>query len=130
MTDSAFFHIEFWLLLLASLAVPLMIYFGLLWVRRISRHSILLFAVALLLLSTVDVLLLQHLAGIARATPSVFDDKVFASEFSLTLYLLPLLSAGIGINLISNVLTEHLHRVSRGSDDTHVDPNPSPKPDR
>ncbi len=130
MSDSAFFHIEFWLLLLASLAVPLMIYFGLLWVRRISRHSILLFAVALLLLSTVDVLLLQHLAGIARATPSVFDDKVFASEFSLTLYLLPLLSAGIGINLISNVLTEHLHRVSRGSDDTHVDPSPSPRQDR
>jgi hypothetical protein len=129
MNDSAFFHIEFWLLLLASLAAPLIIYFGLLWARRIQRLNILLFAVMLLLLSAADVLLLQHLSDIARATPSVFDDKVFASEFSLTLYLLPLLSAGIGINLISNVLTEHLHRVSRGSDDRHVDPNPSPRQD-
>jgi len=113
MSNNAFFHIEFWLLLLASLAVPLTIYLGLLWVRRIRRLSILLFAVVLLLLSAADVLLLQHLAQIARSTPSVFDDKVFASEFSLTLYLLPLLSAGIGINLASNVLTEHLQRVSR-----------------
>jgi hypothetical protein len=122
MTDNAFIHIEFWLMLLASLAVPLAIYLGLLWVRRISRLTILLFAVVLLLLSAADVLLLQHLSDIARATPSVFDDKVFASEFSLTLYLLPLLSAGIGINLISNVLTEHLQRVSRTADDAHVAP--------
>jgi hypothetical protein len=129
MSDNAFFHIEFWLLLLASLAVPLMIYLGLLGARRISRLGILLFAAVLLLLSAADVLLLQHLAGIARATPSLFDDKVFASEFSLTLYLLPLLSAGIGINLISNVLTEHLHRVARVSDDTHVSPDPSPRQD-
>ena len=121
MTDNAFIHIEFWLLLLASLAVPLTIYFGLLWVRRISRYSILLFAFALLLLSAADVLLLEHLADIARATPSVFDDKVFASEFSLTLYLLPLLSAGIGINLISNVLVEHLQRVTRTPDNSGAD---------
>ncbi|HXE67571.1 MAG TPA: hypothetical protein VN630_11040 [Rhodanobacteraceae bacterium] len=125
MNDSAFFHVEFWLLLLASLAVPLMIYFGLLWVRQIQRLSILLFAVMLLLMSAADVLLLQHLSEIARSTPSVFDDKVFASEFSLTLYLLPLLSAGIGINLISNVLTEHLHRVLRASDDARFDADPS-----
>ena len=120
MTDSAFIHIEFWLLLLASLAVPLMIYAGLLWARRISRLSILGFASVLLLLSAADVLLLQHLARIARLSPSVFDDKVFASEFSLTLYLLPLLSAGIGINLISNVLTEHLQHASRTAGDTNV----------
>jgi hypothetical protein len=120
MNNNAFFHIEFWLLLLASLAVPLTIYFGLLWVRRIRRLSILLFAVVLLLLSAADVLLLQHLAQIARSTPSVFDDKMFASEFSLTLYLLPLLSAGIGINLVSNVLTEHLQRVSRTTADVCV----------
>ena len=121
MTDSAFIHIEFWLLLFASLAVPLMIYAGLLWARRISRLSILGFASVLLLLSAADVLLLQHLARIARLSPSVFDDKVFASEFSLTLYLLPLLSAGIGINLISNVLTEHLQQASRTGGDTNIE---------
>ncbi|MDQ2971862.1 MAG: hypothetical protein ABIY40_03865 [Rhodanobacteraceae bacterium] len=111
--DSVFIHFEFWLLLLASLVLPVVIYFALLSFRRISRYTVLLFALALILLSALDVFLLRHLANAAHATPSIFDDKVFASEFSLALYLLPLLSAGIGVNIISDVLLNHLRRVAR-----------------
>lgn len=121
MNDSVFIHIEFWTLLLASLALPITIYLGLLSVRRISRFNVLLFAFVLLLLSGLDVFLLQHLQSAARATPSVFDDRVFASEFSLALYLLPLLSAGIGVNLISDVLLSHLRGALRVT-------NPQSKP--
>ena len=111
MNDSVFIHIEFWLLLLASLVLPVAIYFALLRIRRISRYTVLLFALALILLSALDVFLLQHLESAARATRSLLDDKVFASEFSLALYLLPLLSAGVGVNIFSDVLLNHLRRV-------------------
>ncbi|MEO6967210.1 MAG: hypothetical protein ABI132_01955 [Rhodanobacteraceae bacterium] len=115
--DSVFIHFEFWLLLLASLLMPLVIYFSLLSFRRISRYTVLLFALALILLSALDVFLLRHLANAAHATPSIFDDKLFASEFSLALYLLPLLSAGISVNVISDVSLNHLRRV------VHTDPD-------
>ena len=111
MPDSVFIHIEFWVLLLASLVLPVAIYFALLSIRRISRYTVLLFALALIGLSALDVFLLRHLANTARVTPSLLDDKVFASEYSLALYLLPLLSAGIGVNILSDVLLNHLRRV-------------------
>ncbi len=119
MNDSVFIHFEFWLLLLASLILPVAIYFALLSIRRISRYTVLLFALALILLSALDVFLLRHLGTAARATPSLLDDKVFASEFSLALYLLPLLSAGVGVNIFSDVLLNHLRRVLRDAGARH-----------
>ncbi|MGH9645500.1 MAG: hypothetical protein ACRD4E_01675 [Bryobacteraceae bacterium] len=111
MNDSVFIHFEFWLLLLFSIALPFAIYSTLMSVRRISRFNILLFAFALIVLSGLDVFLLNHLANAAHRTDSLLDDKIFASEFSLALYLLPLLTAGLGINLLSDLLLAHLRRV-------------------
>ncbi|MGH8212443.1 MAG: hypothetical protein ACREPP_04325 [Rhodanobacteraceae bacterium] len=111
MNESVFIHVEFWLLLLASMVLPVAIYFVMLRIRRISRYTVLLFGLALILLSALDVFLLQHLETAARATSSLLDDKLFASEFSLALYLLPLLSAGVGVNIFSDVLLNHLRRV-------------------
>ena len=111
MNDSVFIHIQFWVLLLASLVLPVAIYFLMLRIRRISRYTVLLFGLALIPLSALDVFLLQHLGTAARATRSLLNDKVFASEFSLALYLLPLLSAGVGVNIFSDVLLNHLRRV-------------------
>jgi cellulose synthase/poly-beta-1,6-N-acetylglucosamine synthase-like glycosyltransferase len=111
MNESVFIHLEFWLLMLASMILPVIIYFVLLRIRRISRYTVLLFGLALILLSALDVFLLQHLENAARATSSLLDDKVFVSEFSLALYLLPLLSAGVGVNIFSDVLLNHLRRV-------------------
>jgi hypothetical protein len=36
------------------------------------------------------------------------DDMIFASEFSIALYMLPVIMAGIGINLLTHVMSEHL----------------------
>ena len=68
-------------------------------------------SIALILLSGADVFLLRRLKDMALATPSLLDDKVFASEFTVALYLLPLLFGGVGINLVSHVLVEHLRTV-------------------
>lgn len=62
---------------------------------------------------------LRHLAEAARNTSSVFDDQVFASEYSLALYLLPLLPAGVGVNIFSDVLLNHLRRVLRDAGARH-----------
>jgi len=40
--------------------------------------------------------------------PSLADDALFVSEVRVALYLLPALFAGLGINVISHVLTTHL----------------------
>jgi hypothetical protein len=59
---------------------------------------------------------MQHLAGMAKNTPSLLDDRIFASEISVALYLLPVLFAGIGVNMISHVLTSHLVDAERQFD--------------
>jgi hypothetical protein len=55
-----------------------------------------------------DVYLLQVLAQLAKQTPSTADDVVFDSEITVGLYLVPALLAGIGVNVISHVLIQHL----------------------
>jgi hypothetical protein len=47
----------------------------------------------------------------------MLDDQLFLSELSVALYLLPLASAGIGINMVSQVLLEHLRQAERNHDD-------------
>jgi len=61
----------------------------------------------------VDVYVLQSLSRAAMKSPSLVDDAVFVSEVSLALYLLPALFAGLGINVISHVLTTHLDAAER-----------------
>jgi len=78
--------------------------------RAISRLTVLLFGVLLVITAGVDVYLLQALARLARASASTVDDALFASEVSIGLYLLPVLFGGIGVNLVSHVLVSHLER--------------------
>ncbi|AXF85404.1 hypothetical protein DTO96_101135 [Ephemeroptericola cinctiostellae] len=107
-STSVFVELKFWLLLLFSLIVPFGIYAVLLLKRAISRTSILFFGALMLLLSGIDIYLLGQLANIAKSTLTLTDDIFFVSEVSVALYLLPALFAGIGINMISHVLTRHL----------------------
>jgi hypothetical protein len=44
----------------------------------------------------------------AKLSSSMFDDKIFASEISVALYLLPAIFAGTGINVVSHILINHL----------------------
>lgn len=108
MKASIFFEIEFILLVASSVFLPIGIYVFLLLKRAISRWTVLLLAIVLITLSGADVFLLQALAEQARTTTSQFDDKLFSSELSVALYLLPAVFAGVGVNLISHVLTRHL----------------------
>ena len=67
----------------------------------------------LLLISGVDIYLLQVLSKMAKTSLSHWDNSVFLSELSMALYLLPITYGGIGVNLISHVLIRHLSRAER-----------------
>ena len=64
-------------------------------------------------LSGVDLVLLQKLAEKAKLSLSTFDDRLFVTELSIALYLLPAVFAGIGVNLVSHVLIRHLNRAEK-----------------
>ena len=113
MVKTVFVEIQFWLLVLFSIIVPVAIYYGLLKRRIISRNTVLLFGVVLLLISGADIYLLQVLSKMAKTSLSHWDNSVFLSELSMALYLLPITYGGIGVNLISHVLIRHLSRAER-----------------
>lgn len=108
MTGSVFVEAEFFLLLFLSFVVPFCINAYMMWKKSISRTTVLMFGVILVAISGVNIYLLQHLKAMARLSPSLLDDQVFASELSVALYLVPAVFAGIGVNLISHILISHL----------------------
>ncbi len=119
MQDSIFLELQFWLLVLCSVIFPVLLYAGLMRLPRVSRIAVLCFGLFLVLLSGVDVVLLQQIAVLARHNISLLDDQLFGPELSIALYLLPLLSAGIGINMISHVLMDHLKQAENRYDARH-----------
>lgn len=119
MNASVFVELRFWLLVAFSLVLPAGIYAALLRTRAISPLAVLGFGVALVLIAGVDVYLLQSMAALARHTPSLADDSVFASELSIALYVLPAVFGGIGVNLISHVLLHHLAEAEKRFEREH-----------
>jgi hypothetical protein len=119
MNNTAFVEVEFFLLIFFSLILPVCLYGYLMWKKAISRITVLLFGITLIMISGVDVFLLQRLAGIAKASPSLLDDRIFASELSAALYLLPILFAGIGVNMVLHLLVNHLAEAERNFDRGH-----------
>jgi len=121
MHDSVFVEVQFWLLVLFSIVVPGIIVWICLMVTEVSRTTVLALGLILAGIAGFDFYLLQALARMARATPSLTDDLIFDSEITVGLYVLPALLAGIGINVTSYVLIEHLtdaqRRASRKSSD-------------
>jgi hypothetical protein len=77
---------------------------------------VLLLGVILILLAGLDVGLLQWLSVWSRTTPSTLDNRIFASEVSTALYLLPAVLAGIGVNVVSHVVIHHLNLAERRFD--------------
>ena len=111
-----FFEAEFLALIVFSLIVPVAIY-GFLFKRAsISKYSVIALAIAFIVIAGVDLCLLQRLADAANASSSAADDLLFASELSMALYLFPAVFAGIGVNLLSHILTDHLHRAESRHD--------------
>jgi hypothetical protein len=119
MSDSVFVETEFFVLILFSVVLPACLYAYMMWKQAISRRTVLLFGIILIAISGTGIFLLQRLAEIARTSPSLFDNVIFASEISVALYLLPALFAGIGINILSHVLISHLADAERRFDRKH-----------
>jgi hypothetical protein len=105
---SVFTEVRFWLMVGISLVLPFGIYGVLIGKRAISRMTVLVLGFSLVAIAGLDVFFLQRLATVAAVTPSLNDDVLFVSEIRVALYLLPALFAGLGINVISHVLTTHL----------------------
>jgi len=110
MNDTVLLETRFWLLKSFSLILPTMVYARLLFVASIPRRAVLAFSLILVATAAVDVYLLQALAAEAKLSASLVDDWIFNSGVSLTLYLLPALFGGIGINVISHVRPSHLEQ--------------------
>ncbi len=106
--NSVFVEVEFWLLVLFSFVLPIAIYALLLVKRAVSRNTVLVVGLMLVVIAGVDVYLLRSLSTMAEMSPSLADDTVFLSEVTLALYLLPAMFGGIGVNLLSHVLVRHL----------------------
>jgi hypothetical protein len=113
MNDSIFVEKEFVLLIVVSIVLPLALYAFMMLKKALSRATVLLFGVTLVAISGANVVLLQMLASMAKTSISTLDNRVFSSEISLALYLLPALFAGIGINIISHLIVTHLGDAER-----------------
>jgi hypothetical protein len=113
MQDTVFVELRFWLLVLFSLVVPALIVWTCLTVHALSRNTVLLLGLLLVGIAGFDFYLLQALARMAQRTPSLADDAIFDSEVTVGLYVLPALLAGVGINVTSHVLIQHLTDAQR-----------------
>lgn len=118
MPSSVFAELRFWLLVLFSLLAAGGIYAAMLR-RTVSRLAVLSFGLVLVMMAGADVYLLQSLSTLARQTPSLTDDGIFLSELSVALYLLPALFAGLGINVVSHVVIQHLTLAERRFERDH-----------
>lgn len=116
MRETVFFQIEFVLLVISSILLPSGIYGYLMLGRSFSRLTVFALGLVLLLLSGVDLYLLQSMATQVRSNASLLDGSFFASEISIALYLLPMAFAGIGVNLMSHILIDHIKEAEQRHD--------------
>lgn len=113
MNQSVFVEFEFWLLVMFSVVIPVAIIWVCLTIRKVSRHHVLAVGLLLVAMAGIDIYLLQALKRLARETPSTADDVIFDSEITVGLYVLPALLAGIGVNIASHVVIQHLSDAQR-----------------
>ena len=117
MDKSVFLEFDFFALILFSGVLPTGLYAYMMWQRAISRRTVFFLGVCLIALAGIDLFLLLRLTGMAKRSLSLIDDQFFLSEFSVALYLLPALFAGLGVNVLSHILMSHLtdaeHRFDR-----------------
>lgn len=112
-SNSVFGDLDFWLMAALSVVLPFGIYGYLLSRRAVSTFTIVVLGLALVAIAGVDVYFLQLMAARAQTTLSHTDDMVFSSEISAALYLFPALFGGLGLNVLSHVLTRHLDEAQR-----------------
>ena len=123
MHQNVFYEMEFLLLIVFSLVIPIGIYGFLFKKVSISRWTVGAFATVLLVVAGINVILLQHLSHLAEPTGSLIDGKILTGQLSLALYLFPLLFGGLGVNLLSHVLVHHLNEAERAFEKEIQSPN-------
>jgi hypothetical protein len=112
-----FIQVDVLALIIFSFLLPVGIYAYKMWKKAISRISVLLLGIILIVISGIDVFLLQHLTRMVEASPT--PNMFSTHEISVALYLLPLLFAGIGLNMISHILITHLADAEKEFDREH-----------
>ena len=120
MNDSIFVEKEFALLIVVSIILPLALYLFMMMKRALSRGKVLLFGMTLVVIAGANVVLLKRLATMAKLSASLLDNRIFYSEITLALYLVPALFAGIGINIISHVIVRHLEDAEQQFEREHA----------
>ena len=55
----------------------------------------------------------------ATKTPSLIDDRVFTSELSVALYLLPIIFADVDVNILSHILISYVCDAEKKFDHKH-----------
>ena len=126
-SNSVFTEASFWLMVAVSVVLPFCIYGVMILKQAISRRTVLVLGFSLVAIAAVNVYFLQRLATTAAVTPSLADDVLFVSELRVALYLLPALFAGLGINVISHVLTTHLAEAEKRFGEQHPDDGDDPQ---
>jgi hypothetical protein len=124
MNATIFTEFRFWALVSFSLVLPSAIFFTLFVRRAFSKTTVLVFGLLLVAMASVDLVLLRALSNAALATPSLADDRVFASELSIALYILPAAFGTLGINMASHVLMHYLRKKEQRFEATHPAPAP------
>lgn len=119
MQQNVLYEMELILLVMFSVIMPVAIYGFLYKKLAVSRWAVVGFAILLVIVSGIDVILLQSLSETAKATESLIDDKIFSGQLSLALYLFPAVFAGLGMSLLSHVLVNHLNEAEQEYDKEH-----------
>jgi hypothetical protein len=119
MKITIFAQLEFWLLTVFSLVLPVGIYWVLFTKKAISRVAVLFFGLSFVAIACIDLYLLRALSANAKHLFALQEDAIFISELTIALYLLPALFAGIGVNIISHVLIRHLVSAESKFDKQH-----------
>lgn len=117
-----FTEFRFWALVSFSLVLPSAIFFTLFVRRAFSKITVLVFGLLLVAMASVDLVLLRALSSAALATPSLADDRVFASELSVALYILPAAFGTLGFNMASHVLMHYLRKKEQRFETAHSAP--------
>jgi len=98
-------EIEVWLLLISCLLPVLFLLVHLVNRKPVNRIWLFFWGIVFVLLGGINIVVLRRLGDIAMKSQHAWDDVLFGPTYSIAFYVLPLLCAGIGVNLITEVIT-------------------------
>lgn len=98
-------EVEVWLLLLSCLLPVFFLLIHLVTRKPVNRLWLFFWGVVFVLLGGINIVVLRRLGEIVMRSQHTWDDVFFGPTYSIAFYVLPLLCAGIGVNLISEVIT-------------------------